>query len=156
MIITLENIRDLAVKCEVFRLSPVVYEKNIFKITEPVTIELSDKSLITLGAGWEYDGASVPWIFQPLFPKWGLYSYNSLPHDFCYYCLYKGRKFADKEHFLWGKAIGLKPLDNYIRYYFLRAFGWIYWNRSRNRPSIRAWRNRLLTTIIQKPECYYS
>lgn len=148
--ITLENIRSLADRCEALKLSPVPDTKNIFRLLETVTIQLSDGTIVTLLEGWEYDGASVPWIFQPIFPKWGLYAYNSLPHDVCYYCLHGGRLWADREHRRWGEAVGVKPMDNKIRFYFLRALGWTAWLRSKYFPTPRARRNRGLTIFTNE------
>ncbi|WP_222166840.1 DUF1353 domain-containing protein [Edaphocola aurantiacus] len=148
MLLTLHNIAEhirnyTALKC----LSPTL-ENNIFRITEPVSIQISDGTIFDLLPGWEYDGASVPWIGQPIFPKWGVYAYQSFVHDILYFTLYeKGQKFADMEHYRWGIATGVSQAQNRARYKFLRTWGWTAWNRSKHRPSDRAKANRLLTYI---------
>lgn len=149
MIITLDNIKELLDTGELISLTPVPKTRFIFRLNKDIKIQLSSGEIFELKKGWEYDGASVPWIFQPLFPKWGEHSYSSLVHDMLYFTHYKNRKFADKEHFLWGKAIGIKPLDNYLRYYFLRLLAWYPWLKGKYFPSERLKRNKLLTIKIK-------
>lgn len=146
--LTLENVKALARTGEAIKLTPVPGDRNIFRLIEGVSVILSNGDKIVLQAGWEYDGSTVPYFFQWAFPKWGIYSFNSLVHDVLYYKKYGDRAFADKEHFIWGKALAIKEMDNWCRYLVLRAFGWIYWNKSKNKPSARALRNNTLTTII--------
>ena len=148
---TIQNVKQLIENGKLLPLTPVpTTEKNIFRLTEDIEIEISDGTVFLIKEGFEYDGASVPYIFQPLFPKFGIYAYNSFVHDVLYYMLYKSRKFADNEHFIWGCAIGTKELDNDIRHRFLRLFGWIYWNRNIKNPTERALRNRTLIKNITK------
>lgn len=147
MIISQKNIREEA-ENGFLALIPKLKDQNIFILDRDITVELSDNTIVVLRKGWEYDGASVPYIFQWAFPKFGIYSYNSLIHDICYFNHIKSRKFADKQHFIFGKAIGVKKLDNNIRYVFLRLFGWIYWYKGKYFPTQRAKRNKLFTEIF--------
>ena len=150
MEISLKNIKSVVTNNDFeLPLTPVIGTKNVFRLTQNIKIELSDGEIFLLKRGWEYDGASVPWIFQPLFPKWGEHSYSSLVHDMLYFTHYKSRKFADKEHYLWGKTIGVKPLDNNIRYAFLRMFAWYAWLKGKYFPSKRLKRNILLTIKLK-------
>ena len=144
--ITLDNVFELAKRNEILKLSPVTHSApNIFTLLEPVQIELSNGDVFTIDKGWEFDGASVPWIFQPLFQKFGIHTYSSLVHDMLYYIHYKNRKFADNEHRIWAESLKIKKIDVMIRFCFLRLFAWFFWGKGKLFPSRRLNRNKALT-----------
>ena len=152
VLITLDNIANYVNSNNpIIELTPVTKTSpNIFRLIKPIQIELSDGSIFQLEKGWEFDGASVPWIFQPLFPKFGIYTYNALVHDLLYFIHYNDdRKFCDKEHFIWGKQLNISKLDNILRYKFLRMFAWYPWNNGKRKPTARLTRNVQLTTRIK-------
>lgn len=147
--ITLQTAYKLWQEDYLLPLSPT-QDEDIFRLIEDVVVELSDDSKWLVKAGFEYDGATVAWIFRPLFKKWGVYHIQSFIHDILYYKIdYRDRKFADTEHYLWGIRTNVPKRQNKVRYWILKHFGWIYWNKSKNNPTARALRNRELIIKIK-------
>lgn len=106
--------------------------KKYWKIIIPITIQLSTGAIISIPKGFEYDNASVPqflWgIVKPV--NDGLLA--SLIHDYLYINKHKHnmtQKQCDDEMLFWLKIINKEPIDNYIRYYAVRLFGWTKWNK---------------------------
>jgi hypothetical protein len=100
-------------------------------IIQPLTIELSDKTIIHIPRRFTYDMATVPkWLWSFVRPfNDGLLAY--LIHDYLY--VHKEahkltRKQCDQEMLYWLKIINKKNfLDNHIRYMVVRLLGWLWW-----------------------------
>lgn len=133
--LTLNNIDNLVRKEDSILLSPYPDDSNIFILKEDLIIELSDESSFKLKKGFLYDGASVPYLLQWIFPKWGIYCIAALIHDSLYYTKIKSRKFADKEFKKWMIATKVKGLQIQPRYIFVVLFGWIVWLKGKWKPS---------------------
>ena len=125
---------------------PSYIEDNIRILRTDVAFQFSDTEYIEIYAGFEWDEASVPYLLQWAYPKSGKYAPSALIHDALYYLRYKSRAYADRVFYEWMKAT-INRDQAIIRYLFVRAFGWIYWNK---KPSQRALKNRTLIKIMYK------
>lgn len=136
--ITLDNIRELQKEFSVIH-SVRVHGHNtkpLYSLLKALTIELSDKSVITIPEGFVWDLSSVPRFLWGLLPPDGDFSLATIIHDYLYITKIKSRKFADKEMLIWSKVvsgtnnkISIRNFDNQIRYIAVRAFGWLVWNK---------------------------
>lgn len=89
------------------------------------TFTLTDEKVITVPKGFEWDLSSVPRILWFLFPPYGKFIKGSLIHDYLYRVKgYRTRRFADKQMLYFSNKFNKNKLDNYIRYYSVRLFGW--------------------------------
>lgn len=107
-----------------------------YRLENYVLLMLSNGDLLELRPGFEWDLSSSPRIFWSILPPDGLWELGALLHDFIYVNKTHDRKFADKEMLKWSMAVSgtknkwsLRNIDNYIRYYAVRLFGWIVWNK---------------------------
>lgn len=107
-----------------------------YSLENKISLLLSNGDLLELRPGFEWDLSTTPRILWSLFPPDGQYELGALVHDFIYVNKTHSRKFADKEMLKWSMAVSgtknkwsLRNIDNYIRYYAVRLFGWIVWNR---------------------------
>ena len=110
--------------------------KPSYKLEVPLTIELSNKKIITIPTDFTWDLSSVPRFLWGLLPPDGDFELASLIHDYLYVNRYESRKFADDEMLLWSKAvsgtqnkISFRNFDNQLRYIAVRLFGWIVWKK---------------------------
>lgn len=101
-------------------------------IMEPLTFQLTGGHIISIPKGFTYDMATVPsfmWSFiKPYDDAIAAY----LIHDYLYIFQNKHpltRAQADKEMLIWANITSRKKLNNYIRYAFVRAFGWLWWKK---------------------------
>jgi len=96
-------------------------------VTKPLVWDDSEH-LITVPIGFEFDFASVPWLFQRLIPKsGGLYDRASCLHDYLYVSHITTRKQADD---LFLKAMlsdGVKKWRAYSMYWAVRVGGSSAW-----------------------------
>jgi hypothetical protein len=103
--------------------------KKYWVIRKPITVELSDGTIITIPDGFFYDMASVPKFLWSIARPFNDGLFGTLIHDYLYHIKIKSRKETDKEYLYWNKITNSNIIDNYVRYFFVRAFGWLYWNR---------------------------
>lgn len=129
--ITKDNIIEKLMTDELI-IQSYVYSDNsskYWKITEPLTIQLSNEKLINIGRGFYYDMSTVPKIFWSIVRPFndGLIGY--LIHDRLYVIRDHNmtRKEVDKEMLFWTNITNSNKFDNYFRYIFVRLFGWIWW-----------------------------
>jgi len=113
------------------RLKPLEGKK--WELFHNLTYELSDGKIIRIPKGFKTDLSSVPLKLWGLFPPFGDFLPAALVHDYLYVIRYNNdRAFADKEMLRisdkFHSKTRLNRLDNYLRYYAVRLFGWIYWN----------------------------
>lgn len=135
---TLKNIRDRQKEHSII-IRRRVSNGNTrprYRLENYVLLMLSNGDLLELRPGFEWDLSSSPRIFWSILPPDGLWELGALLHDFIYVNKTHSRKFADKEMLKWSMAVSgtknkwsLRNIDNYIRYYAVRLFGWIVWNR---------------------------
>lgn len=131
--ITISNVVDKLLTDDVVQQTYIYSykSKKYWKLTQPITIELSTGKIISVPIGFEYDMSSVPkWLWSFLRPfNDALLGY--LIHDYLYIKKDKhdlSRKECDKEMLLWCNITNPKgKFDNKLRYVFVRLFGWLYW-----------------------------
>lgn len=140
MLITIENLRET----EQGTGFSVIIRRRInngntvprYVLHEPLDVKLSNGDILNIPVGFIWDLSSSPRILWSILPPDGLWELGALVHDFIYVNKTHSRKFADKEMLKWSMAVSgtknkwsLRNIDNYIRYYAVRLFGWIVWNR---------------------------
>ena len=129
--ITKDNVIDNLMTDELIVQSYVYSNKSskYWKIQQPLTIILSNEQIINIGKGFCYDMSTVPkWLWSIVRPfNDGLLGY--LIHDRLYVIRNHNmsRKEVDKEMLFWTNLTNNNKLDNYIRYFFVRLFGWLWW-----------------------------
>lgn len=102
-----------------------------WRLIKNVEVSLSDGTYILIPRGFFYDMASVPKILWSLVRPFNDGLLATLIHDYLYVHRQPGwnRKKVDQEYLKWMNATNPNKLDNYIRYYTVRAFGWLVWNK---------------------------
>jgi hypothetical protein len=135
--ITLDNIKSLVESnSTLYSDSPSFLNPKIRVLNSNIKFLLSDGKTLTIKKGFEWDEVTVPYIFLWAFPKSGKYAISALVHDALYYSTYKSQKFADDEFKKW-MDVTINPNQSFIRWLFVRTFGWVYWNKNVNKPSSR-------------------
>lgn len=148
-LITLTNVLQLAKKADVFLESPMYTKDGKYKVLkEDVQFLLSNSKVLIIKKGFYWDENSIPWLFQFIFPKSGIYAVPALVHDALYYNTTPTQKFADDEFKIWMKALDITPFQIKFRYTIVRLLGFTYWNKNVKNPSERCLHNRQLTKII--------
>lgn len=56
-----------------------------WKTTQPFTFVAGETFIVSVGAGFETDMASVPAIAQGIIPRWGYWAQAAVVHDLLYY-----------------------------------------------------------------------
>lgn len=137
MTITIDNIRALQEYESVVHRVRVTGNKY-YRLLKALDIELRDGTMINIPVGFEWDLSSVPRFLWGIFPPDGDFELAVLIHDYLYINKIKSRKFADEEMFAWSKAVAGTPdrnawsdIDNWIRYAFVRLFGWSVYYRKK-------------------------
>ena len=111
---------------------PLKWLQKRWKLSEPLTVQLSGGELLTIPKGFKTDLSSVPRILWPIFPPYGDFIPAAIVHDWMYIYDYKreelgtkgARKFADNEFYFLSRVHNPKaPIDNYLRFLAVRLFG---------------------------------
>lgn len=133
MYVTKDNVIEQLETDELIVQSYVYSNKSqkYWKIQQPITVTLSNGKTINIPKGFVYDMSTVPkllWSFVRPFND-GLFGY--LVHDVLYVQRVSGmtRAQCDKEMLFWTNLTNDNKFDNYLRYLFVRAFGWLWWNK---------------------------
>ena len=101
---------------------------KMWVLHESITHALHNGETVVIPEGFETDLSSVPKFLWSILPPFGNFLMGALIHDYLYILdQSRGRKFADKEMLITSNQLHKNKLDNYIRYWGVRAFGWIYW-----------------------------
>jgi hypothetical protein len=138
--ITINNVKDLQSHFSVIKRCRLAGENTMprYKLLESLKVQLTNGDEITIPEGFIWDLASVPRLFWALFPPDNGAELAYLIHDYLW--ANKGnytRAFTDKEMLKWAKAtngtkkISLRNFDNFTRYYGVRLFGWLIWNKKK-------------------------
>lgn len=136
MTITSDNILLLAQHGEVYSDTPSYWDYRIRIVTDAVTFRLSNGQIMTIEKGFEWDEASIPFIFSWAFPKSGKYAFAALIHDALYYAKHDSQQFADKEFKYWMQATLNSRLQTIVRYAIVRIFGRFWWNAKLSKRAI--------------------
>ena len=119
---------DLIIQSYVYSLKSSKY----WKIQKSINLKLIITDLeLEIPCGFCYDMSTVPkWLWSIVRPfNDGLFGY--LVHDRLYVIRDHNlsRKQCDLEMLKWTNLTNSNKFDNYTRYVFVRAFGWIWWNK---------------------------
>lgn len=115
---------------------------RFFIVLEPFVVTLSNGEKYVVPAGMKTDLCSVPVFLWSFFQPYGSFLPASIVHDAMYIFdyrvddlgLYKAQLFADREMlFLSKKYQPNRPVDNYLRFFAVRLFGWFLFRKLNNR-----------------------
>jgi hypothetical protein len=107
-----------------------------WELSRNLSVSLSNGDLIVLPKGFQTDFSSIPEFLWSILKPFGDFLLAPLVHDWMYRTHYRkdvlgtygARLFADKEMLYISKKTNGKKwynrLDNHVRYYGVRAFGW--------------------------------
>lgn len=155
MIITLENVLELAMAGEVYADTPLYADDGKFRmLTEDVTFLLPDGKLLHVKKGMYWDENSVPWIFSWLFPRSGKYAVPALAHDALYYDTTTSQEFADNFYKQLLQAVNASTFQVKCRLMAVHLRGWKWWRKNKYTPGERTLHNRKLINIT-KPDFNY-
>ena len=115
-----------------------IYHKGIHvknELNVPIEVSIHDATY-TIESGFVWDGSSMP--------KGKIIQINSpfnfllagLVHDYLYTKQHETRKEADKIYRETMIYEGASKWRAYGRYYVLRAFGWVAWNKAKKENNI--------------------
>lgn len=133
MYVTKDNVIEQLLTDELIVQSYVYSDKSskYWKIQQPITVTLSTGDIVNIPKGFVYDMSTVPkWLWSLVRPfNDGLFGY--LVHDALYVQRVPGmtRAQCDKEMLFWTNITNENKFDNYLRYYVVRAFGWLWWKK---------------------------
>ena len=117
-----------------------------YRLDVTLEIQLTNGMNITIPKGFEWDLSSAPRFAWSILPPDGDFELAYLIHDYLwinkeemyeffeYYDCVFDQKFTDDEMLKWSKVtngtekISFRNIDNLIRYYAVRTFGWLVWN----------------------------
>lgn len=136
---TIQNIRKESIKDNPVKYSRVIggSKWHTHRLEAELTVKLSNGRTVFFPEGFTWDLASVPQVFHGIIRPEGEDNIAYLIHDYLYTTMVESRKFADDEMLRWAKAmkqtrrISLRNIDIHIRYFAVRAFGWIVWNKNK-------------------------
>ncbi len=101
---------------------------KLFKLYRALEVELSNRDVIVIPAGYETDLSSSPRFLWGLFPPYGRGVLAYIIHDYLYGNHLYSRAFTDKEMLIWALKLEQRKFDPYARYYAVKALGWAKWN----------------------------
>ena len=106
---------------------------NVFTLCEPLTVERPGLPVLTVPAGFESDGCSVPRLFWRLvFPPLDNSALaGGTGHDYIYRCRPAGWSRRDADIYFLGRMIldGVPPWRAMLAYRAVRMFGWLSWRK---------------------------
>jgi len=114
---------------------------NSWELLEDLTVHLSNGEVITVPKGFMTDFSSTPEFLWGILKPYGDFILAPIVHDWMYRNDYKvnelgwskARLFADKEMLYISKETNKKHwyerLDNNVRYFLVRVFGWMNYNK---------------------------
>jgi len=146
--ITFENISRLQKEYSLISKTKIRgnNSKPRYRLDVTLEIQLSNGMNITIPKGFEWDLSTVPRFAWGTLAPDGDFELAYLIHDYLwvnkeemaihfeYYDMNFNQKFTDDEMLKWAKVtngtenISFRNIDNYIRYYGVRTFGWLVWN----------------------------
>lgn len=131
--VTLSNCVEELMKDDLIHQAYVYSDRSskFWRLVKDVEVELSDGTRIVIPQGFFYDMASVPKIFWSIARPFNDGLLATLIHDYLYVHRQPGwgLKKVDREYLIWMNATNKNKLDNYVRYYIVRALGWLVWYR---------------------------
>ena len=146
--ITLENISSLQKEYSLISKTKIRGNNSRprYRLDVALKIQLTNGMNIIIPKGFEWDLSSAPRFAWSILPPDGDFELAYLIHDYLwinkeemyeffeYYDCVFDQKFTDDEMLKWSKVtngtkkISIRNIDNLIRYYAVRTFGWLVWN----------------------------
>ena len=115
-----------------------ILERPKYILLKDIRIQLRNGLIVVIPEGFVWDLSSAPRFLWGLFPPDGDFEFASLIHDYLYKTKIMSRERADVEMFAWSKAVSgtigrntWNDIDNWIRYAFVRIFGWAVYYRKK-------------------------
>ena len=100
-----------------------ISEKNSYELAAPL-IWQDSLGVITIPAGFIYDGASVPRAFSSFVPRFGgRYDRATALHDYLYTTCFLSRKDSDKLFYQALRSDKVRWIQAKLLYYAVRLFG---------------------------------
>lgn len=110
-----------------------ISKTNAWELIEPLVWDSNDYK-VTVPKGFVFDFASVPWLFQSIFPKSGrLYDRASCLHDYIYVTKLFDRKTCDKLFYLAMLSDGVAKWRAWLMYQATRLGGWWVYHNIQNK-----------------------
>lgn len=117
-----------------------LFERPKYILLKDIRVQFRNGQQVVMPEGFVWDLSSTPRFLWGLFPPDGDFEFASLIHDYLYRTKIMSRERADVEMFAWSKAVAgttgrntWADIDNWIRYAFVRIFGWaVYYRRKQN------------------------
>jgi hypothetical protein len=137
MVYSLENIKYQVMNNNPIKMQRVYGNNSInnYELLQDVTFKLSNGTVIIIPNGYKWDLSSVPRFLWWLLPPDGDFQVGALIHDYLYEYNMVNRKFADLEMYKWSSAVSgtskksIRNIDNKLRLWGVRLFGWYVWNK---------------------------
>lgn len=119
-------------------LTPFPPQKFQWILVESFRCQLSDGYVLTIPAGYIFDGHSVPRPFWAVFPPFGRDIVSALVHDYLYeYGASVGykRAFADYQHLYFSlkPEYNISRIRSYGAWVAIRLFGFVFWHFGQKR-----------------------
>lgn len=106
-----------------------VIPNKMFKFLEPMRYQDNKGEIHTIHKGFETNFASIPGVGRMFIPVNGRHRKASALHDLYYNTGKMGRKGADKIFLEAMGETGVRKPIGLTMYSFVRAFGWLVYNR---------------------------
>lgn len=101
-------------------------DRGLWQTLEPLVWEvdeLDSGSFMTVPTGFVTDGASIPFPFSIVLPRWGRWRRAAALHDYLYRVQITTRREADKQFLIALKASDVSAPVRYIFWAAVRLFG---------------------------------
>lgn len=119
-------------------ISPIGDQK--WKLQKPFRYWLTDAEfqlhqgrVITVPAGFITDFASIPRVFWNILPPWGKYGKAAIVHDYLYQSGMYRKEKADRIFLEAMEVLGVSWITRNIMYQAVNWFGFMAWNKHRER-----------------------
>lgn len=113
-----------------------LFERPKYVLLKDIMVQLRNGLIVVIPEGFVWDLSSAPRLLWGIFPPDGDFEFASLIHDYLYKTKIMSRERADVEMFAWSKAVAgttgrntWADIDNWVRYAFVRIFGWVVYYR---------------------------
>lgn len=132
-----KHFKEIKIKYVFGQRTDSVMFDNSWELGENLSVTLSNGDLIVIPKGFRTDFSSTPEFLWSILKPFGDFLLAPIVHDFMYRNKYRefqlgtygARLFADKEMLYISNETNARHwhdrLDNYVRYFLVRIFGWL-------------------------------
>lgn len=106
--------------------------KRFWVIMSPLTVQLSNEHIISIPKYFYYDMATIPPFLWSIIRPYDDALIAYVIHDYLYINQSKhslNRYQVDREMLFWANITSKNKFNNYLRYFFVRLFGWLWWKK---------------------------